>query len=320
MKVFLSHIIDPQNRTLLSALDLVKSHPSRQFTLTRNIEEADVVLYVEYGYLGLTDLPKLISRLRVAPHAMHFLFGETDWPFPVLPGAYPSLSRPVSWADTWSYLPSFPKTGGASTAKTPEFLFSFLGRTGTHPVRAKVRLLDSVSTPCIDISEGPSRFPDFEYVTTYRRLIERSRFVLCPRGFGASSMRVFETMALGRIPVIISDAWRPPPAVPWSDVSVRVHEHDVPNIPTLLTRLEGEAEAMSRLGRQVFNGRYAPEVFLDELLSSLIARHSGLSFSTRATYWRAVRAIGWREVRAIIRQARTWALRRPTVPPDGRIA
>ena len=309
MKIFLTHLIDPENRTLLSAFDLLKFHGGGRFTHTRNIEEADVVLYIEYGYVGLKDLPQLISRLRSAPNALHFLFGETDWPFPLLPGAYPSLSRPVPWADTWSYLPSL-GAADALTAGAPrdaEFLFSFLGRVATHPVRRKVRLLDSAETPCIDVSEGPDRFPGFDRADTYKQLIARSKFVLCPRGFGASTIRIFETMALGRVPVVISDAWRPPPAAPWSDFSVRVRERDVGDIPALLAKLDGKAATMGRLALQVFRQHFAPEVFVDELLNSLITRHSGLSFSVRATCWRAIRATGWREVRALLRQARTWS-------------
>jgi hypothetical protein len=322
VKLFLTHLIDPENRTLLSAMDLLKRHGSRCFGQARSIEEADIVLYVEYGYVGLTDLPKLMSRLRAAPHAKHFLFTESDWPFRVLPGVYPSLLKTVPWAGAWSYLPNLLTAGDDLAAQAlggTEFLFSFLGRTGTHPVRAKVRLLDSSATPCIDVSEGPGRFPGFDHASTYTRLIERSRFVLCPRGFGASSVRIFETMALGRVPVIISDAWRPPPGVPWSDFSVRVREHDVRNIPTLLARFDGEAEKMGRLEQEVCNQHFAPEVFLDTLLTTLMAQHSGLSFSVKATCGRAVRATAWREVRTLLHQARSWALKRRTpVAPQPR--
>ena len=32
-----------------------------------------------------------------------------------------------------------------------------------------------------------------------------SKFILCPRGFGVSSIRLFEAMSFGRIPIVISD-------------------------------------------------------------------------------------------------------------------
>ena len=41
----------------------------------------------------------------------------------------------------------------------------------------------------------------------------RSRFTLCPRGYGATSYRLYESMQLGSIPVYISDKH----LLPWSD-------------------------------------------------------------------------------------------------------
>ena len=41
----------------------------------------------------------------------------------------------------------------------------------------------------------------------------RSRFTLCPRGYGATSYRLYEAMKLGSIPVYISDKH----LLPWSD-------------------------------------------------------------------------------------------------------
>lgn len=41
----------------------------------------------------------------------------------------------------------------------------------------------------------------------------RSRFTLCPRGYGATSYRLYESMQLGSIPVYISDQH----LLPWSD-------------------------------------------------------------------------------------------------------
>jgi hypothetical protein len=71
------------------------------------MQEADIVLFLEYGYIGLSDLARLASCIRRAKSAMHFLFSEADWPFPILPGAYPSLAKPYSWAHSWSFLPRF---------------------------------------------------------------------------------------------------------------------------------------------------------------------------------------------------------------------
>ena len=59
-----------------------------------------------------------------------------------------------------------------------------------------------------------------------------SRFVLCPRGYGTSSYRLFETMRLGRVPVIISDEWVPPLGPSWLNCSIRISEKRVRELPT----------------------------------------------------------------------------------------
>src|SRR4029450_7337382 len=92
-KLFITDIRAQGNPTLLAAGELLKRHGLSRFETARTIEDADIVLYLENGYLGLADLPGLLRRVRAAPSAMHFIFSESDWPFPVLPGAYPSLSK-----------------------------------------------------------------------------------------------------------------------------------------------------------------------------------------------------------------------------------
>jgi hypothetical protein len=74
---------------------------------------------------------------------------------------------------------------------------TFIGSL-THPVRAQI----------IDELE----FKDGYYVTTkhhdlreYCKIMARSKYVLCPRGYGLSSFRIQEAIQMNAIPVYISD-------------------------------------------------------------------------------------------------------------------
>jgi hypothetical protein len=309
-KLFITDVRDRGNPTLRAMAELRERYASSRFERATTIEEADVVLYVESGYVGLADLRRLIRRVRDAPSARHFIFSESDWPFAVLPGAYPSLSKPCPWGHGWSFLPSFGLARSRehlSIDAKPDFLFSFLGRIATHAVRSKIRSLDGVSTPCLDVVDGPARFPGFDYARTYSELLARSSFILCPRGYGASSIRMFEAMSFGRVPVIVSDAWQPPPGIPWQEFSVVIRERDVAGIPGTLQKLESRAAEMGRLARTAFDRHFAPGIFLDRLLDSLLARYAHSSATPGAICWRAWRATGWREIRTLCHQARTWA-------------
>src|SRR6516162_996662 len=104
-RVFITGIHEG-NATLAAGRELVGKYGLRQFAAAQRIEDADIVLYLDHGYVGLAELPCLLGRVRRrVPSAMHFIFSESDWPFPVLPGAYPSLSGCYPWAFSWCYLP-----------------------------------------------------------------------------------------------------------------------------------------------------------------------------------------------------------------------
>jgi hypothetical protein len=298
-----------KNQTLLAGKELAKKSHLHNFEFTEAPDAAEIILYLEYGYVGLTELPRLLGYLRSAPKALHFLFSESDWPFPILPGAYPSLSKPCAWAHSWSYLPkSMVEEIAPVSASEPEFLFSFLGRSWTHRVRNQVLLLDSPSSPCLDLDQGPARLPAFNYSKSYRELISQSKFILCPRGFGASSIRIFEAMSAARVPVIISDRWHPTPLVPWQDFSVLVAEKDVLRIPTLLHQLESGWEEKGKLARRAFDEFFAPNVFFERLLDVMERSYSGYDFSIGSTISRAGRALRWREIWTLGSQAKTFTL------------
>lgn len=312
--VFLTDTYSRGNSVLSAGLDLLNKYGLSHLQSADTPEEADIILYLKSGYLGLSDLPQVIKRVRAVPKAMHFVFSESDWPFPVLPGAYPSLSRPYPWAHGWSFLLN-PPTGGARNLvpnrdTQPEFLFSFLGRVSTHSVRRKVQMLDRPDTPCLDIEEARRRFASFHYAKTYIDLIQRSMFVLCPRGFGVSSIRTFETMSLGRVPVVISDHWQPPPGIPWNKFCVLIRENEVLRIPAVLARLQSNAISMGQYAHYIYEEHFAPNVFLDRLFATLQSRYGEHAFSTDAILRRAQRSFGQRELRTLFHQARHFALGR----------
>lgn len=87
------------------------------------------------------------------------------------------------------------------------------------------------------------------YHREYAEAVANSKFVLCPRGFGVSSLRIFETMKAGRVPVIISDDWVPPDGPAWASFSMRVREKDIRALSEILERHEISAGEWGTLAR-----------------------------------------------------------------------
>lgn len=99
-----------------------------------------------------------------------------------------------------------------------------------------------------------------EYYSRYVEDIRESAFVLCPRGLGRGTIRLFESMELGRAPVILSDDWIYPEHVDWSACSISIREKDVLGIPAILEWFRGRAAEMGMRARQEWEKYYAPDV------------------------------------------------------------
>ncbi len=96
----------------------------------------------------------------------------------------------------------------------------------------------------------------------YLRSIRESMLVLCPRGTGANSIRFFETLSMGRIPVLISDDVMLPfeRDINYDEFILRIPEQDVEDVPQIILKWleEHSMEAlikkcvMSRMTWQLF--------------------------------------------------------------------
>jgi hypothetical protein len=103
----------------------------------------------------------------------------------------------------------------------------------------------------------------------YVESLRRSRFVLCPRGAGLGSVRLFETMKAGRVPVIIADGFVPPSGVNWKSCSIFVHEAEVARIPQIIASRAHEWPEMARRSRQIWEENFADAAVLAYLGTQL---------------------------------------------------
>lgn len=245
-------------------------------TLAATPDAADLILFVE----NAGTIHHYFSEARHHPLYRRypekcFLFSKADHPMAFLPGVYPSIQK--RWqargrTRSGHFLRTFDGDRiddrhyiGFDAPAERDYLYSFIGSSTTHPVRKGLFDLDHAAQYLFDTASlwpyaalGEEEQAAFErrYIDT----IHRSRFVLCPRGRGASSFRLFETMCMGRAPVIISDEWMPPRGPDWEAFSVRVPEHALHRIPELLTRRKDEAFRMGQKARQAWENWFSLEV------------------------------------------------------------
>ncbi len=104
-------------------------------------------------------------------------------------------------------------------------LFSFFGPIESNEIKRGLTVL--YPNNCID-SEVLG-LDEKAYMDRYIETLGDSEFSLCPRGYEISSPRIFDSMAMGAIPVIIADGYKPPmyPAIDWSSISITVKSGNI---------------------------------------------------------------------------------------------
>lgn len=247
-------------------------HAQGLLTLTHSMDDADAILLTladpRLDHASLHAAVAASEGARRHPEKF-FVFDTQDVVDGLFPGIYASLRRgfftPRRHA-TGCYLGSFNEFVAARQSPEPErarLLFSFQGgltsgvrgRLFAHDfARDDVLVTRATSSFWADI--GSPRHDDFK--RDYVDNILASRFVICPRGVGTSSFRLFETLQCGRVPVIMSDAWVPPAHLPWADFSLRVRESDIARLPEICEANLWRWEAMAHAARANWEAWFSP--------------------------------------------------------------
>jgi hypothetical protein len=289
-----------------------------EFVLAPAPDAADAIVFLESnGYKDWRFVGRLEADPRLRRHPGRcFTLNYADTPVTFLPGVYANLPR-------WRQRPDWTRAGGyyvgnpnplaaefEHAAWAPRFLFSFRG-AASHPVRSGLFARTAEwgrFGPVTKMDRWFNHTPDEQ--RAYLEEIAFSRFVLCPRGIGGASHRLFEVMRLGRTPVIVADDWAPPEGPEWSRFSVVVAEGNLDSIPERLGALADRSEAMGLRARRAWEEWFAPEVALVRQLQALrdlaqVRSHAGgIGLSRRWRRHRFRHEHGWTLVQRLMRRLR----------------
>lgn len=115
----------------------------------------------------------------------------------------------------------------------------------------------------------------------YLEVVSTSLTALCPRGDGMNSIRFFETLSMGRIPVLIADGCLLPFAsqIPYDRFVIRIAEGEVDQAPRIIRdwierKTPDELLQRCREARSAWERMLAPESFMQPLLKELAAEHA----------------------------------------------
>ncbi len=243
-----------------------------QHCLTDDPVEADIILFAEMATHG-----KFAEMVRSHPYyrrfpAKCFIFDSSDFFRPTVPGIYASLAQDQHRPDYtrtgfYLYLIQNPFITFRPCSGSEKYLASFVGSSHTHPVREKlfefgrddIYVKDTSSYSHQTTHDGqPAERAIFW--SEYAESMADAKFSLCPRGRGTGSIRLFESMKMGRACVILSDAWQPNEHITWSEFSIKVAERDAQQIPEILDRHAHRAAEMGACARQAWENWFSERV------------------------------------------------------------
>jgi hypothetical protein len=96
-------------------------------------------------------------------------------------------------------------------------------------------------------------------VEEYNEVLSDSVFALCPAGAGRNTIRLWEAMAVGSIPVLVDE---PPlfpqggslPPIDWAKIVIQLSVEDIPNLPLILRKIPmEEIKSRQRLAMEAYS-------------------------------------------------------------------
>jgi len=187
------------------------------------------------------------------------------------------------------------------------YLFSFQGGSTSFIRKRLFRLNFNRSDVLI---ENTSSFLNWDNSQTdrsekqrrYAEIMAASDFVLCPRGAGSGSIRLFEVMAASVAPVLISDKYALPPGIDWDSFLVRCRERDIARLPNILDTLRSSAAERGRLAAAAYKEHFEGVRGFDRIIELAAA---SLHHAAPAESWyraRHAQMIRWFRLRLAVRE------------------
>ena len=266
-----------------------------QHRLTEDPDAADLILAAiqSNGYGPFFRVLKKSPFFR-RYKAKLLCYCPDDLIYPALPGIYPSISpwwAKQGWGCGGHYVSAHihQHQFDVLSSDARDILFSFVGSSKTHPLREK--LIQSKHPRALFFDPTPKSSEQYWFekneqarqamFTRYRDVMRRSKFALCPRGVSASSIRLFEAMESGCVPVLIADQLVLPPGPNWTSFCVRIPEEEASSVPAVIEQLEEDFEMMSQRARAAWEDFFSPPSTFHQLVESAAAIIRGLLSARR---------------------------------------
>jgi glycosyltransferase involved in cell wall biosynthesis len=139
---------------------------------------------------------------------------------------------------------------------------NFIGRL-THPIRREL----------MNVLQGKSGYLTCSNIIPtedFCRILSKSVFTLCPRGYGQTSFRICEALQYGSIPVYISDQFIMPHRIDFQEYGVLVDAKHISEVSDILSGYTPEMiERLQDNGRKIYSEKYSFQGCKDLILQNI---------------------------------------------------
>jgi hypothetical protein len=243
---------------------------------TRNIFTDDPCSADRIIFIDLHQAHHLNVRKTVVEHPLFkehrqkiLVWNETDRPVFDLRGLYVNVPVGLTLDPTiipipYLFVPADSLFHGTNFSKGGRSVTCTYRGSNTHKCRKVLTAINHPNYSLVDSTHSNS-ISESNYVAE----LDRSVHVLCPRGHGLTSFRLYEAMARGCMPTIVADGWFPPKGIAWDTFCTFVKESDIECVPNHLNYSESELSKRQESLAQEYNAYLAPDVRMSYFLKQI---------------------------------------------------
>jgi len=103
-----------------------------------------------------------------------------------------------------------------------------------------------------------------EFEDEYKHVLASSKFSMCPSGSGANSIRLWESLSYGSVPILLADTYILPPlrGFEWKDVLIVWKESELDTLHDYLKSFDVDRfTSMRARCVELFHAYFSPETF-----------------------------------------------------------
>jgi hypothetical protein len=239
---------------------------------------ADVILIQEkFSYKDFRYISKLLRDPVLARYTEKvYTINSDDCATGLLRGLYTSLPRSrfnprIHAAIPYMHYPNELIFSNRCEKMIPSYLGSWRGNTKSNAIRLKmISALKSSPDFCLETTDSWLNH-QMDEKKTYADLMLNAKFSLCPAGWAPVSFRIYESMALGRCPVILADEFVAPVGPKWSDFALFYPEKRIFGLPAFLREREHLYEEWGERALHAWNEFFSDGPVQDYMVQRLLA-------------------------------------------------